>query len=120
MTAVIVLGPAFVALVLGGIAGTVIGVRAYPTDAARDEALSHATNAITWLCLISMLSAYAFMAPQVSYRWFDAFCLLVPIYSIFWLIKIAYRLAYLPHRDWAPRPDEIRPASAPTPGWPSY
>jgi hypothetical protein len=120
LTAAIVVGPIVVAMFLGGIAGALIGVRAYPTDAARDAAIGNASDAITWVWVICVLVGYAFAAPKVSYRWFDTFFLLVPIYSIFWLIKIAYRVAYLPHKDWEPRPDEVQPSLAPTPGWPTY
>jgi len=46
------------------------------------------------------------VATRVSYRWFDGLTLLLPIYGIVWLFRIAWRVAYLPFRDWTPRPEE--------------
>jgi hypothetical protein len=120
LTVAILVMPFVVAFFAGGIAGALIGVRAYLTVAEREQAVSTATGLITWLWVICLLVAYTFAARKVSYRWFDTFFLLVPIYSIFWMIKIAYRLAFLPNKDWAPRPDEVRPPVAPTSGWPTY
>jgi hypothetical protein len=48
----------------------------------------------------------ALAAGRVSYRWFDAFLVLIPIYGLFFLVKLAWRLALLPYRDWPPRPEE--------------
>ncbi|GGJ96021.1 hypothetical protein GCM10010123_27420 [Pilimelia anulata] len=46
-------------------------------------------------------------APRVSYRRRDA--LLGPL-GIGLVPTVAWRLALLPHRDWRPRPDELRRA----------
>lgn len=59
-----------------------------------------------------LLAAHAVLATKVSYRWFDAFLLLVPIYGVVWSVKILYRVAALPRRDWPPRPGELRSAEA--------
>jgi hypothetical protein len=48
----------------------------------------------------------ALVAPRVSYRWFDAYLLLIPIVGLFYLGRFAWRLSLLPYRDWPPRPDE--------------
>jgi len=56
------------------------------------------------IVVVFVLGALA--ATRVSYRWFDAFLLLIPIFGLFFLVKLAWRLAFLPYRDWAPRPDE--------------
>lgn len=46
------------------------------------------------------------LASRVSYRWRDVLFMLIPFYGLYWLFMIAWRLAYLPYRDWLPRPDE--------------
>ena len=43
------------------------------------------------------------MAPKVGYRWFDCFFALIPIYGIFFIFRIANRIANLPHTDWSQR-----------------
>jgi hypothetical protein len=119
LTVGIVLVPFVVAGVLGVLVGAAVGSRTYSTDAAFEEAIANASSALYWLVVICFLIAYAVAARKVSYRWFDTFFLLIPIYSIVWQFKIAHRLAYLPHRDWAPRPEEVRPSLATVPGWPT-
>ena len=47
--------------------------------------------------------ALGIMATKVGYRWFDALLALIPIYGFFFLFKIAYRVAYLPQKDWTER-----------------
>jgi hypothetical protein len=120
LTVAIIFAPFVAAVLLGGIVGVAMASRTYPTDAAYEAAISHASAALGWGVTLCMLVAYAVAARKVSYRWFDVLFTFVPIYSIFWMIKIAYRVAYLPHKDWAPRPEEVRPSLAPTPGWPTY
>jgi hypothetical protein len=51
-------------------------------------------------------ASFSFMATKVGYRWFDAFLVLTPIYGIYFIFKIAYRIAYLPQRDWSNRGEE--------------
>jgi hypothetical protein len=48
----------------------------------------------------------ALVASQVSYRWRDALLLLIPIVGLFYLCRFAWRLAFLPYRDWPPRSAE--------------
>jgi hypothetical protein len=50
--------------------------------------------------------AGALIARRVSYRWFDAFLLLIPLFGLIYVWRFAWRLAFLPYRDWEPRPDE--------------
>lgn len=54
--------------------------------------------------LLPLLAFTAWLAPRVSYRRRDALLVLVAGYVVF---VIAWRLAYLPYRDWRPRPDEV-------------
>ncbi|GGJ96029.1 hypothetical protein GCM10010123_27440 [Pilimelia anulata] len=57
-------------------------------------------------------------APLVSYRRRDALLCLCLI-GIALVPVVAWRLVYLPHRDWRPRPDEQRPVRRPAePGRP--
>ncbi len=50
--------------------------------------------------ILVILGAYAFLLPKVSYRWFDCFFAAIPFYGIFFIFKIAHRVAGLPSRDW--------------------
>ncbi|MBU6243571.1 MAG: hypothetical protein KGP06_05885 [Acidobacteria bacterium] len=43
------------------------------------------------------------MAPKVGYRWFDCFFALIPIYGIFFIFRIANRIANLPQIEWSQR-----------------
>jgi hypothetical protein len=120
LTAAIFFAPLIIAMFLGGALGVAIGSRSYSTDAEYEAAISNASTAIGWGVMLCMLVAYSFAAQKVSYRWFDALCMFVPVYSIFWMLKIAYRVVYLPNKDWAPRPEEVQPGMGPAPGWPTY
>lgn len=53
--------------------------------------------------LVVILGILAFLSPKVGYRWFDAFFAMIPFYGIFFLFRIAYRIAHLPARDWSER-----------------
>lgn len=55
---------------------------------------------VTILVLLGLL---AFLAPKVGYRWFDCFFAAIPFYGIFFIFRIAHRIAFLPERDWAER-----------------
>jgi hypothetical protein len=59
--------------------------------------------------LIAIAAICGFMIlvlPLVSYRRRDVFLLAVPAFGVCLLGLAVWRLAYLPCRDWAPRPDE--------------
>jgi len=49
---------------------------------------------------IVILGFLAFLAPKVGYRWFDCFFAVIPFYGMFFIFRIAHRIAYLPERDW--------------------
>jgi len=53
-----------------------------------------------------LLIVGALIARRVSYRWFDAFLLVIPLFGLIYVWRFAWRLAFLPYRDWPPRPDE--------------
>ena len=53
--------------------------------------------------VIVILGLLAFMATKVGYRWFDCFFALIPFYGVFFIFRIAYRVANLPARDWTER-----------------
>ena len=55
------------------------------------------------LTAIVILGFLAFMAPKVGYRWFDCFFALIPFYGIFFIFRLAHRVAKLPNVDWATR-----------------
>ena len=52
------------------------------------------------LSVLVILGLLAFMAPKVGYRWFDCFFAAIPFYGIFFIFKLAHRVALLPKRDW--------------------
>lgn len=47
-----------------------------------------------------VLAFVGFMAPKVGYRWFDCFFAVIPIYGIFFVFRLAHRVANLPYVDW--------------------
>ena len=53
--------------------------------------------------VLVILGFLAFMAPKVGYRWFDCFFAAIPFYGIFFIFRIAHRIAFLPERDWSER-----------------
>ena len=52
------------------------------------------------LSALVILGILAITAPKVGYRWFDCFFAIIPIYGIFFVFKIAHRVAFLPKVDW--------------------
>jgi hypothetical protein len=52
----------------------------------------------------------AWLAPRVSYRRRDALWWLTGVGGLWLFFIVAWRVAYLPHRDWPPRDDELRHA----------
>jgi hypothetical protein len=56
--------------------------------------------------VLVLLILGALVATRVSYRWFDALLLLIPVVGLFYLCRFAWRLSLLPYRDWSPRPQE--------------
>ena len=55
--------------------------------------------------VIVILGLLAFMATKVGYRWFDCFFAAIPFYGIFFIFRIAHRVAHLPEIDWTQRTD---------------
>ena len=55
------------------------------------------------IAAIVILTLLGFMAPKVGYRWFDCFFALIPIYGIFFIFRVANRIANLPQTDWSQR-----------------
>ena len=53
--------------------------------------------------VIVILAILGFMAPKVGYRWFDCFFAAIPFYGIFFIFRIANRVAFLPEIDWSQR-----------------
>lgn len=52
---------------------------------------------------VVILGILAVLAPKVGYRWFDCFFAAIPIYGIFFIFRIARRVAHLPEVDWSQR-----------------
>ena len=55
------------------------------------------------ISVIVILAFLGFMAPKVGYRWFDCFFAAIPFYGIFFIFRIANRVAFLPDIDWSQR-----------------
>jgi hypothetical protein len=53
--------------------------------------------------LLVILGFLAYLSPKVGYRGLDCFFALIPIYGFIYVVKIAYRIAFLPQRDWSER-----------------
>jgi hypothetical protein len=83
--------------------GLVIGVYilAIAIDLVFASSSSEYQGGVTFLVILGFLG---FLAPKVGYRWFDCFFALIPFYGIFFIFKIAHRVAFLPNRDWAELP----------------
>jgi hypothetical protein len=79
----------------------------YDPSAVVSEAEGFSLDWTQIVALAVQLPILAAIAPRVSYRWFDCLFLLVPVYGVFWVFKVLWRLTYLPYRDWPPRADEV-------------
>ena len=55
------------------------------------------------MTVLVVLGFLAFFAPKVGYRWFDCFFAVIPFYGIFFIFRVAHRIALLPERDWSER-----------------
>ena len=53
--------------------------------------------------VLVILAILGFMAPKVGYRWFDCFLAALPFYGIFFIFRIANRIAFLPEIGWSQR-----------------
>jgi len=51
------------------------------------------------------MTATAWLAPRASYRRRDALWWFINPVGLHVLVVIAWRVAFLPYRDWPPRPD---------------
>lgn len=52
------------------------------------------------ISLLVILMTLGIVGPKVGYRWFDCLFAMIPIYGIFFIFRLAYRLANLPNTDW--------------------
>jgi hypothetical protein len=55
------------------------------------------------ISIIVILTFLGFMGPKVGYRWFDCFFAAIPFYGIFFIFRIANRIAFLPEINWSQR-----------------
>ena len=53
--------------------------------------------------IIVFLGILGFLSSKVGYRWFDLFFAIIPIYGIFYIFRIAFRISFLPNTDWSER-----------------
>ena len=63
----------------------------------------YAAGLLAEVTLLVILGFLGYMSPKVGYRGFDCFFALIPIYGIIYVFRIAYRVAFLPGRDWSER-----------------
>ena len=59
-----------------------------------------AASTIQGLTTSSIFAYWGYLATKVGYRWWDCAFGLIPFYGLFWIFKIAYRVAFLPNCDW--------------------
>ena len=52
------------------------------------------------MSLLVILISLGIAGSKVGYRWFDCFFALIPFYGVFFIFRIAYRLANMPNVDW--------------------
>lgn len=83
-----------IAIVIG------IYIAAFAVDVIVASGSPDYEGGVTVLVLLGFL---AFLAPKVGYRWFDCLFVAIPFYGIFFIFRIAYRISYVPERDWAER-----------------
>jgi hypothetical protein len=74
-----------------------IYIAAFVVDVVVASSSPEYQGGVTVLVLLGFL---AFLAPKVGYRWFDCFFAAIPFYGIFFIFRIAHRIALLPERDW--------------------
>ena len=55
------------------------------------------------ITVVVILGILAYLAPKVGYRWFDCFFAAITFFGIFFIFRIAHRIAFLPERDWSER-----------------
>jgi hypothetical protein len=84
--------------------GIVIGIYAAAIIAELVVASSSPDSGggVTILVILGLLG---FLAPKVGYRWFDCFFAAIPFYGVFFIFRIAHRVAHLPEIDWSQRAD---------------
>ncbi len=82
--------------------GIVLGIYAvaFIADVIMVSGSPEYQGGITVLVILGIL---AFLAPKVGYRWFDCFFAAIPFYGIFFIFRIAHRIANLPEIDWSQR-----------------
>jgi hypothetical protein len=82
--------------------GIVLGIyaSAFIADVVVASGSSDYQGGVTALVILVIL---AVLAPKVGYRWFDCFFAAIPIYGIFFIFRVAHRIAFLPQRDWSER-----------------
>ena len=64
---------------------------------------SSSSNYHGGIAYLVVLGILAVLAPKVGYRWFDCFLAAIPIYGLFFVFRIANRIAFLPNKDWVER-----------------
>jgi hypothetical protein len=82
--------------------GIVLGIyiAAFVVDVMVASGSPDYQGGVTVLVILGLL---AVLAPKVGYRWFDCFLAAIPFYGIFFIFRIAHRIAFLPERDWSER-----------------
>jgi len=82
--------------------GIVLGIyiAAFVVDVIVASGSPDYQGGVTVLVILGFL---AVLAPKVGYRWFDCFLAAIPFYGIFFIFRIAHRIAFLPERDWSER-----------------
>jgi len=82
--------------------GIVLGIyiAAFVVDVVVASGSPDYQGGVTVLVILGFL---AVLAPKVGYRWFDCFFAAIPFYGIFFIFRIANRIAFLPEISWSQR-----------------
>jgi hypothetical protein len=84
----------FVVLLLAWFGGLVALGLAFSTDVVRAGLATRVIVAFVALALVALVCV------RVGYRWFDSLFALVPVYGVFFQVKLLWRVAALPARYW--------------------
>lgn len=77
----------------------------YVSRAAFDAAYTRAENLAQLVGFLTVVAAVAFAAPKVGYRRRDIWFMLIPLYSVVFLVRLLWRFAHLPEVYWSVRSD---------------
>lgn len=104
LLAVILATPPFLTFAIAASLAADVDPAEYLTFEDYDAAVVAATDNVGGAAFLIFLAVLSFALTRVGYRWWDFVFSLIPVYGVIFLVKIAWRVANLPMRDWPERP----------------